>query len=1097
MSNLPNNFSELRAEMVDDLTTKLFGPLDPSDTTPVRLNPLQLYATGVLFPQRIPMAELDATATTDDESIALVDGDIADVTGALKSSSEVDVLDRPSEVTEPLNLANEFSPAAMGLTFRVPAGTSLNCIIRAATYRSEPGQDEDRRSRFVREPLNVPITVETTQIGILEPILIPTPRGTLSFELIVRTKGESAVVSAMVVNSASSTERSAMYDACFFQVELEVRSTDGAPVFEPIDREDGGISDDELEQLELLYRHRRAFALGHGVAADWSRDEKFARGGRCDMIRTASIPQYEVQPVDPRSRYYRDDSDFNLSMGFLSSGGDSTDPEAAIINVLASLVDDYAAWIEDRANDEIPDHSRRASDSNIKNCKICLDRMREGVELLKSNNEAIIAFRLMNRAMFTQQQRSRLMLRKLGDEAIKHLDSGMENKWRAFQLGFILMNLASVTKPEHVDRELVELIWFPTGGGKTEAYLGLAAFTILMRRLRNEGSGTTVLMRYTLRLLTRQQFDRASALTFALEQLRREGAMGQDLGDEPISIGMWVGTSLTPNRRKDACTKLKILKTKEYQSNPFQILHCPWCRTDLTENNFQGYRQENTGTGEKTVRFRCPEPSCEFHNKNLPISVIDDDIYENPPTLVIGTVDKFAQLAWEDRTRNLFGGDDGVAPSLIIQDELHLISGPLGTMVGLYESLIDKLCSRDGVKPKVVASTATIRRAADQCHALYNRPAFEYPPQGNRANDSYFAEQNDETPGRLYLGFLGSALTSHQTALVRVAGPLLQFPNRFDPGDEDMARLLNPYGTLVWYFNTLRELGHAATLCVGDIPEYLKQLCGLLNIEPKDRRMLDEPAELTSRRQAEEIPKILDQLAIDWRRGQRNPAPVDILLATNMIAVGVDIDRLGLMLVNGQPKGTSEYIQATSRVGRKYPGLVVVAYTQTKNRDRSHYERFVGYHQSLYRYVEPTSVTPFSPQARSRGMRGLLVAVARHLCGFKSPKDIHDTVKAAKLDHELHELLDRIQDIDPDERDDAEQELKSWLSDWRQYAPSAWGKMAGKVEEASLMFPFGSPADDPLIQAAWPVMTSMRNVDGTSSARVLSIYNELDQQNGE
>ncbi|WP_160115943.1 helicase-related protein [Candidatus Halocynthiibacter alkanivorans] len=985
----------------------------------------------------------------------------------------------------------------MGLTFRVPAGTVLNCRIRAATYRSEPGPNGDRRTRFVREPIDELVKVETTQVGILKPIPISTTRGKLSFELIIRKKADGLIVSAMLVNAASSSERSARYDACFFQLELEVRSADGTLVFEPIDREDGGISDDELEQLELLYRHRRAFALGHGVAADWSREERFAREGRCDMICTASIPQYEVQPVDPRSKYYRDDSDFNLSMGFLYSGGDAADPETAIRNVLSTLVDDYAAWIEDRANDAIPDRSRRASDRNIKNCQTCLDRMRDGIELLKKNQEAMVAFRLMNRAMFTQQQRSRLKPRKLGDAAVKQVDSGIENKWRAFQLGFILMNLASMTNPEHTDRKLVELIWFPTGGGKTEAYLGLAAFSILMRRLRNEGGGTTVLMRYTLRLLTRQQFDRASALTFALEQLRREGAMGQDLGDEPISIGMWVGTSLTPNRRKDACTKLKSLKTKPYQSNPFQILHCPWCRTDLTENNFQGYRQVVNKVGEKTVCFQCLEPSCEFHDKNLPIFVIDDDIYDTPPTLVIGTVDKFAQLAWEDRTRNLFGGDDGVAPSLIIQDELHLISGPLGTMVGLYETLIDKLCSRGGIAPKIVASTATIRRAADQCLALYNRPAFEYPPQGNRANDSYFAQQNDHAPGRLYVGFLGSALTSHQTALVRVTGPLLQFPNRFDPSNEDMATLLNPYGTLVWYFNTLRELGHAATLCVGDIPEYLKQLCGLENIEAKDRRMLDEPAELTSRRQAEEIPKILDQLAIDWRRGQRNPAPVDILLATNMIAVGVDIDRLGLMLVNGQPKGTSEYIQATSRVGRKYPGLVVVAYTQTKNRDRSHYERFVGYHQSLYRYVEPTSVTPFSPQARSRGMRGLLVAVARHLCGFDSPKDIHNTTKAAQLDLELHQILDRIKDIDFDERDDAEQELQGWLSDWHQYAPTAWGKMAGKVEEASLMVPFGAQIDDPLLQAAWPVMTSMRNVDGSSSARVLSIYNDLDQYDGE
>lgn len=1093
MSTLPSDFQEMRAAMVADLRTKLFGPLDPADATAIRLNPLQLYSTGVLFPQRVLIAEMDAVASDNDELDTLVDGDVSDSSTATAGRAETERTDRPTDVTEPLNLANEFSPAAMGLTFRVSTGTELTCRVRAATYRSEPDPENAHRSRYVREPIDVPLSIKTDRFGVLDPIRIPTPRGELSFELIVREQEGNAVVSAMLVNKKTSSERSPRYDACFFQVSLELRSVDETYVFEPIDRQDGGVHEEELDQLELLYRHRRSFALGHGVAADWNRGDQVVEQGRCNQIRTASLPQYEVQPVDPRSAHHTNGSEFNLSMGFLYEGDGSENPDDLILEVLSGLVDDYSAWIDDLEHEVIPDQLRAASQDNIAKCRSCRDRMREGIELLRTDRTAMVAFRLMNRAMYTQQQRSRLKPRRLGGTELPTLDKGLDNKWRAFQLGFILMNLASVWDTEHPDRTLVELIWFPTGGGKTEAYLGLAAFSILMRRLRNEGGGTTVLMRYTLRLLTRQQFDRASALIFALEHLRREGALGTDLGQEPITIGMWVGTSLTPNRRSDACTKLRNLKSKPYQSNPFQILHCPWCRTDLTENNFQGYRQENNASGERSVRFHCPEPTCDFHHAHLPILVIDDDIYDDPPTLVIGTVDKFAQLAWEDRTRNLFGGKNADPPALIIQDELHLISGPLGTMVGLYETLIDKLCTRDGAVPKIVASTATIRRAADQCRALYNRQAFEYPPQGNRANDSYFAQQNEDAPGRLYVGFLGSAVTSHQTALVRATGPLLQFPNRFDATDEKLAELLNPYGTLVWYFNTLRELGHAATLCAGDIPEYLKQLCGLENIPPEHRRMLDEPAELTSRRKAEEIPEILDQLAIDWRRGQRNPAPVDILLATNMIAVGVDIDRLGLMLVNGQPKGTSEYIQATSRVGRKYPGLVVVAYTQTKNRDRSHFERFVGYHQSLYRHVEPTSVTPFSPQARSRGMRGLLVAVARHLCGFESPKDIQVPSKADKLENELEWVLSRIEDINVDEVEDARLEMQAWIRHWRQYAPPAWGKMAGKVEETSLMVPFGTPTDDQLLEAAWPVMTSMRNVDGNSAARVLNTYSEPDQ----
>jgi hypothetical protein len=467
--------------------------------------------------------------------------------------------------------------------------------------------------------------------------------------------------------------------------------------------------------------------------------------------------------------------------------------------------------------------------------------------------------------------------------------------------------------------------------------------------------------------------------------------------------------------------------------------------------------------------------------------VIDEDIYETPPTLVIGTVDKFAQITWDNRTGRLFGlGTDFAPPSMIIQDELHLISGPLGTIVGLYETAIDELCCSGGDRPKIIASTATIRRASEQCQALYARDCFEFPPQGTRAGESYFAFEDLEAPGRLYVGFLGSALTSHQTALVRACSPLLQFPCRIDPEDDAAAKVADPYGTLVWYFNTLRELGHAATLCVGDIPEYLKQLCRNDGIPPSKRRKLYDPAELTSRRTADEIPRILKQLEVPWEVGAHSPSPVDILLATNMIAVGVDVPRLGLMVVSGQPKGTSEYIQATSRVGRRHPGLVVVVYTQTKNRDRSHYERFVAYHQSIYRHVEPTSVTPFSPEARLRGMRGLLIALARLRAGLNAPGEIDQRLDA--IDDQVDVILERVRSIDEDELEDADRELHEWLDFWRKYRPPGWGSMGGTPTESTLMYPFGSNPHPIFQDDAWPILTSMRNVDGTSAAKILNIY---------
>jgi hypothetical protein len=487
---------------------------------------------------------------------------------------------------------------------------------------------------------------------------------------------------------------------------------------------------------------------------------------------------------------------------------------------------------------------------------------------------------------------------------------------------------------------------------------------------------------------------------------------------------------------------------------------------------------------------------CEFggNTEGLPIQVVDEDIFLEPPSIVIGTVDKFAQIAWDDRVGRLFGlGTEAPPPALIIQDELHLISGPLGSIVGLYETAIDRLCSSEGLRPKIVASTATIRRANQQCHDLYARDAFEFPPQAIRAGESYFAYEDRDSPGRLYVGVMGTAVKSHQTSLVRVASPLLQSACQ-ETKDDDLAKraMVDPYGTVVWYFNSLRELGHAATLCVGDIPEFLKGLCHRRNIPFELRRYIRPPIELTSRCNADEIPSILEQLEVPWQMKPAGKPPVDILLATNMIAVGVDVARLGLIIMSGQPKSTSEYIQATSRVGRRFPGLVVTVYTQTKSRDRSHYERFVAYHQSLYRFVEPTSVTPFSPQARERGMRGVIIALARLIAGVSTPNMIAG--KEDELREEIEVIRSRIAQIDPEEVAESLEEINDWLEFWKSYAPTVYGGMGGTPTTNTLVFPYGSTPDENFQRDAWPMLTSMRNVDGTSAARVLSHYNETEVQ---
>jgi hypothetical protein len=425
------------------------------------------------------------------------------------------------------------------------------------------------------------------------------------------------------------------------------------------------------------------------------------------------------------------------------------------------------------------------------------------------------------------------------------------------------------------------------------------------------------------------------------------------------------------------------------------------------------------------LSIRCSNSSCEFYQQDFPILLIDDEIYARCPSLIIGTVDKFARLPWQKRTAALFGIVDrycsrhgylvpGITdhsnthqaklraapmsnlpqarvtpvsrflpPDLIIQDELHLISGPLGTMVGLYEASVDFLCAANdagisslGPGPKVVASTATIRRGREQVLSLFGREVREFPPPGICAKDSFFARlvgPDESNLGRKYVGICAPGVSLATTQL-RMSGVLLQQP--WDDLRSGVTRgTLDPYLTMVTFFNSLREVGAAHRRFQDDIPKFMGTLCGRYPGAGLLQRPLRELNELTSRRKASEIPDILERLDLP------NEAPdgLDTLLVTNMFSVGVDVNRLALMAVIGQPKSTSEYIQATSRVGRQYPGLVVVMYNFARPRDLSHYKRFHAYHQTLQRYVEPTGVTPFSPRARDRALHAVYVAISRLL----------------------------------------------------------------------------------------------------------------------
>ncbi|MBI4860174.1 MAG: DUF1998 domain-containing protein [Candidatus Riflebacteria bacterium] len=400
-------------------------------------------------------------------------------------------------------------------------------------------------------------------------------------------------------------------------------------------------------------------------------------------------------------------------------------------------------------------------------------------------------------------------------------------------------------------------------------------------------------------------------------------------------------------------------------------------------------------------------------------------------------------------------------PDLIIQDELHLISGPLGTLAGLYETAVDHLCTWevDGrkVRPKVIASTATVRRALAQVHSLFLRRVNVFPPHGLDAGDNFFSVQrrpSTEAPGRLYLGLCapGRRMT---TALVRLYVGLLCAAQVIH---EKYGRSADPWMTLVGYFSSLRELGGTRRL-VDD------------QVQPRVRRMdsrglaarqieVDTVKELTSRLSAAQIPEILDFVETPFdpavqarrkqmvRQGVREGLPlkpVDVLLATNMISVGVDVRRLGLMAVLSQPKTTAEYIQATSRVGRASPGLVCVLYNWSRPRDLSHYEAFEHYHATFYKHVEALSITPFAPRAIDRGLAALLVSLVR----LASP-ELNDNSAAAQLipGHPLARaafdaILARAEQVAGKEaRELVAEELKVRLDQWVHAAKKSSGGAA-------------------------------------------------------
>ena len=801
-----------------------------------------------------------------------------------------------------------------------------------------------------------------------------TPAWETQLDVVRRPYGDGHILTVAFANcQAEAPPGSDRARRRLFEARLECELEAGELAEYP--RVDPALLTEEEQEIELHYRDRHIYAIGHGAAADWVLEP-----GRPPRIRSEFMPALEVPVVTQEVRGLDDDV---LVMHDIAEARFE-----GVLDRFDAFVDGYDEWVGgQRAAAGLAAGAAAAASRICARMDAARSRMRGGVDLLRRDADAARAFRLANRAMLGQMRQH--------DRVHGRERDVRDYRWRPFQLAFLLAVIESTIDEEDPARGVLDLIWFPTGGGKTEAYLGLFAFLVVWRRLRygEAGGGTAVLMRYTLRLLTRQQFVRATRIVCALERLRRQDEAR--LGDEPVSVGLWVGHAASPNTFQEAAERVAQMEEDDGstagRAHHLVLQSCPWCGQRFTA-------PRSYGAGPTEFRFRCRNAACDFGDGDpLPCNVVDEALYEQPPTLLVGTVDKFARLAWEERAAAFFGRGGRRPPELVIQDELHLIAGPLGSVAGLYEAAIETVLERRGARPKYIASTATIRMAREQVRRLYGRETAVFPPPGLSADDSWFARNDDSRPGRLYVGYLAPGL-DQQHCLAPLAAALLAAPPALFQDQHDADDLLDAWWTLVVYHGSLRGVGASHNAFVTDVRAFLRRLAaerleavrgerepGMSDPLAPGEDMADawrgEPvvAQLTSQSTAQENARTFDRL--EAPRGEADC--LDAVLATNMISVGVDVDRLAAMVVNGQPFTTAEYIQASSRIGRRpdvAPGLVFANYYRHQARSLSHYENFRPYHESFYRFVEPTSVTPFTYQVRKRALHAALVIALRHGC---------------------------------------------------------------------------------------------------------------------
>lgn len=686
------------------------------------------------------------------------------------------------------------------------------------------------------------------------------------------------------------------------------------------------------------------------------------------------------------------------------------DPVPVLERILEAMREYDREWIAQRARYIAEDASweerhGKAYDDDHRLYRAEIERFERGCEILKKDPDARLAFQLMNQS-FTL--------------------TGQKTAWRLFQIVFIVSQIPGIhalKSGEQLsmrERDIVDIIYFPTGGGKTEAYLGVIVFHCFFDRLRGKTAGVTAWTRFPLRLLTLQQTQRVADVIGAAELIRRSQRdprlSGRDV--DGFAVGYFVGQEATPNeltpprRGEPPDPNWSIANDEKARQRWKKIVKCPACRTTTVCIDFDP----------DSVRLihRCSNPTCEFLSGVLPVYVVDNEIYRYLPSVVVGTIDKLAALGNQrkislvlgqvtgrckrhgyynakccqkectDRRQLRPGAPAGVSgPTLFIQDELHLLKEGLGTFNGHYETFLQTLLQSFGhnAPVKIIASSATIEAFDRQVRHLYGREARIFPGHGPTLGESFYARTLDH-PQRLFVGLL-----PHNKTIDNAVLELLQYyheeietlqrlletaPNpyggRVQPGTDNWRRLLDFYAISLSYFSATRELSSIRT----DLDAHVNNELERAGFTPL------RIAELSGSTSTDNVTRILEQLET-MESGR--PAGPNAILATSMISHGVDIDRLNCMIFYGMPKQNAEYIQASSRVGRSHVGIVFTCLKPARERDQSHFAYFQKYHEFLGQLVEPVAINRWSKFSLQRTIPGLFMAILLQKIANSSGED--------------------------------------------------------------------------------------------------------------